>query len=82
MRATFVFAALVSTACVTAAHDKAIAIQTVAGELRVEDRDPSKHCLIVLGGKTVQRLDCEFSYTPKLLGHFKGDLRTLQEVVV
>lgn len=56
-------------------------LQTVAGTL-VLDQDNSGDCRLLLNQQVAQKFNCQAAYPPQVLGHFKGNLGSFQEVVV
>lgn len=74
--------AFLAAGCLAAAPVSGRTVPTVAGELKILEKNASGQCVVLLAGKAVHKLDCQFSYPPNLLGHFKGSFGSFQEVVV
>lgn len=75
-------ALLLSSAAIASAAPAPPTLKTLAGPLSYGRNLQNQHCEIKLNGKLIQHWDCEFAYDPRLLGHFKGQLGPLAEVIV
>ena len=76
------FSLIIFSPCVLAAEVAVKQVETRLGKLSVEKNRQSNKCTISFSGKALLDWDCEFSYSPSVLGHFDKNVAPFDDVIV